>query len=84
MNSSMPQKTKTSNKPKVRKISASAIADSLYPAEARCLLNKDYVKMMILAGRDWQAVLDESDEVLRQTCTHCHQLANKEGQTANK
>ncbi len=60
---------------------AKAIVD-LCPVEGRCLLNKVYVEAMILLGKDWQDVLDASEEVLRQTCTHCHQPANQEHQTA--
>lgn len=68
------------NKAEARKVIAHAIV-RFYPAEARCLLNKAYVQAQIVLGKDWQNVLDASEEVLRRICTHCRQLANEELQS---
>lgn len=50
----------------------------IFPSEAKCLLNRAFVEAQIAAGKNWQVVLDASEEVLRQTCTHCRQLASQE------
>ena len=69
------------NKAEVRKVIARAAA-SVTPREDRCLRNKDYVKVMIAAWRDWREILVAPDEVLRKTCLHCCGEANKESQPA--
>lgn len=50
--------------------------------EEHCLLNKAYVQAQIILGKDWQNVLDASEDVLRQACTHCHQQTAEERQVA--